>query len=191
MLQQKLNSKTEALIILSNELARARTENEEYQDLTFQLNINQQLKHPFPRKSKNINYSTLLSIKRGRNDGDNNFTYRRNAISDHLVALRADNLRLSHERARLRQLLQERDEDVRMMRSLLKKSKALTNTHEYSTEEEENPSDVVNVVELRHVEEKGELISKLENLSSKYSQLKQDLQVLRCHSIFQYRVSRL
>ena len=41
MLQQKLQSKTEALIIVSKELARARTENAEFHELLLRVQMNQ------------------------------------------------------------------------------------------------------------------------------------------------------
>ena len=48
MLQQKLQSKTEALIIVSKELARARAENDEFRELLFRLQMNPQFKFPKP-----------------------------------------------------------------------------------------------------------------------------------------------
>ena len=176
MLQQKLHSKTEALLILSRELARARAENDEYRDLALRLQMNSHLKHPILKQSGNSNNASGL-----RHDGNVNISclhsFRNNAISKHLVGLRADNQSLLHERTRLQQLLEERDEDVRLMRSQLKKSKLLTDCQESLAEDRLNLGDLNKLEKPRHVEEKGKLVTRLENLNSNCSQLKLDRQV--------------
>ena len=169
MLQQKLQSKTEALIIVSKELARARAENDEFRELLFRLQMNPQFKFPKPIQCGSDNNSS-----ESRDDIICLQSYQNNTITKHLVGLRADNKKLLNELTRLRQLLQERDEDVRLLRSQLKKNKLHA---DYQAEAIQNLGAVSNSERSKDVEEKAELVSKLENTSSKYSQMRLDLQV--------------
>lgn len=181
VLKQKLHSKTEALFILSKELTRARAENDEHRDLMLQLQINMGSKHPILKQSVNSNNTSGFSILGGSGDGDIDVSclpaFRNNAISKHLVGLRADNQRLLHERSRLQLLLLERDEDVKLMRSQLKKSKLLSECREPAAENGAHLGAVSKLEKERHAQEKGRLVSQLESLNSKYSQLKLDVQV--------------
>ena len=172
MLQQKLQSKTEALIIVSKELGRARAENDEFRELLFRPQMNPQFKFPKPIQCGSDNNSS-----ESRDDIICLQSYQNNTITKHLVGLRADNKKLLNELTRLRQLLQERDEDVRLLRSQLKKNKLHADYQAVSVEAIQNLGAVSNSEKSKDVEEKAELVSKLENTSSKYSQMRLDLQV--------------
>lgn len=84
------------------------------------------------------------------------------AASRHFSQLRDENRKLLGERERLRQLLEDREEDVKALREELARGRL----------QRKKESDGV-----RQTQEVGEMVGRLETLQSKYIRMRQDLQV--------------
>ena len=105
ILRQKLQSKSEALIILSQELDKVRNESEDYRELTRRLQTQW----------------SLLSSDLG---GPSNVSIFNNS-NQKIAELRDENKRLVTEREHLRKILNDRDEDIKLIRKQWLKEKHL------------------------------------------------------------------
>merc|ERR1712223_1073060 len=135
ILRQKLQSKSEALIILSQELDKVRNESEDYRELTRRLQTQW----------------SLLSSDLG---GPSNASIFNNS-NQKIAELRDENKRLVTEREHLRKILNDRDEDIKLIRKQWLKEKHLHPTIVPDTEMKNNGID------------EG-IIKRLESLQIKY-----------------------
>ena len=160
ILRQKLQSKSEALLILSKELQKVRVDCEEYRDLTQKLQM----------KCSTLKRSTPIDLN-APDSSFNSRVFRDYTIAKQLSSLRLDNQKLMTERERLVALINEREEDVRVMRWQLNNQRM----------EMRNADQETRGVSRDRVKE-VEMLERLEALQAKYSSLKQDLQV-KTHSL--------
>ena len=151
ILQQKLNSKAEALLILSKEVDKVRQECDDYKNLTETLQ----------RKCSSLKSAAANSAITGISR-----SYQDRTLSKKFSDLRSENKKLLQERERLRTLLSDREEDVKAIRCQL----AQETTQQYQKDSKEQS-------ESQKELERIQVITKLESLQLRYSNLRQDLQV--------------
>ncbi len=154
ILRQKLESKAQALLILSRELERLRKEGEEYRELTERL---QRGKAGWARSG------SALPMTRHHHH------HHHQGDSRHLTELRDENRRLAKERDRLRLLLEDREEDTRALREELGRARRRSRREEAAAGKSGK-------------EEQGEelvrMVRRMEALQSKCAATRQDLQSL-------------
>ena len=116
ILRQKLQSKSEALVILSQELDKVRNEVEDYRELTRRLQAQWSL------LSSDLGGPSHISV------------FNNSKLSE----LREENKRLVTEREHLRKILADREEDIKLIRKQWikdkKEVKNLQNTEEETTD---------------------------------------------------------
>jgi hypothetical protein len=111
ILRQKLQSKAEALIILSQELDKVRNECEDYRELTRRLQTQWSL------LSSDLGGPSHLSL------------FRDSASNSKISELREENKRLVTEREHLRKVLSDREDDIKLIRRQWLRAKNDTNGH--------------------------------------------------------------
>ena len=102
-------------------------------------------------------------------DHVNSKAFRDRSISKHLGELRAENKRLTAERERLRVVLCDREEDVRVMRTEMARRKEEEEEGSRRRKREER--------EQQQQDRIRRMVGRMEGLQGKYGTLKQDLQV--------------
>ena len=118
ILRQKLQSKSEALIILSQELDKVRNECEDYRDLTHRLQTQWSL------LSSDLGGPSHVSL------------FNQTKVSE----LREENKRLINEREHLRKVLADREDDIKLIRKQWLKEKKVQSDCNGSEKTTEVPS---------------------------------------------------
>lgn len=154
ILCQKLQSKSEALVILTKELDKTRAECEEYRILTQTLHGRD--------ASKQIGGRGIVALRTNSNG-----LFRDLTLTNQLGELRGENKRLLAERDHLRMLVTEKEADVKLLRDELGQARNDINYRQ----------NLISVEASRRSQDLGMLVRKLELLQIKYNRLKQDLQV--------------
>ncbi|TRY71760.1 hypothetical protein TCAL_09724 [Tigriopus californicus] len=155
ILYQKLQSKSEALVILTKELDKTRAECEEYRILTQTLHGRD--------AARQIGGPRALALRTNSNG-----LFRDLTLTNQLGELRGENKRLLAERDQLRILVKEKEADVKLLRDELGQARNDVNHRQNQ----------ISVEASRRCQDLGILVRKLELLQLKYSRLKQDLQSL-------------
>ena len=127
ILRQKLQSKSEALIILSQELDKVRNECEDYRELTRRLQAQW----------------SLLSADLGGQSQVSLF----NNSNQKIAELREENKRLVTEREHLRKILSDREEDIKLIRKQWLKEK-----HQHLEQKSDEKESVVDEQFVRRLE---------------------------------------
>ncbi len=144
ILRQKLQSKSEALVILSQELDKVRNECEDYRELVRRLQAQWSL------LSSDLGGPSHVSL------------FNSSKVSE----LREENKRLVNEREHLRQILSDREEDIKLIRKQWLIHRKADNEKCDSNE-------------LKTSSDDGkDMVRKLESLQIKYDCLKRDVQSL-------------
>lgn len=172
ILRQKLQSKAEALLILSKELDKVRTECDDYRELTRRLQTQCSVLKTTGGVTTDEEHST--------SSNNNIHSFNSRAFRDHTVAsrlaqLRDDNKRLIDEREHLRNILQDRESDVKLIRSQWLKEK---NARNATLEEQQQATTQLKTKTRNKVVSTADLVKKLEIMEMKYTGLKRDLQGL-------------
>ena len=175
VLRQKLQSKAEALVILTKELEKVRIESDEYRDLVQKL----QTQYTTLKTTKVTPQGSITSPSALENlaffeDGSgtgmsfNSRTFRDKAMATKLADLGKDNKNLLLEREEIKRQLKEREEDVKLLRNQIKRDKSMAASMT-------KPKLKRNKSQTQLTD--PELIRQLEVVQTRYSRLKQDLQV--------------
>ena len=151
-LQQKLQSKTEALLILSKELQRVRSECDDYKKLTDSL------------QKKCSSYKSVGFTFNPSTNSFNTRSYQDSVFGKTISDLRLENKRLLNERDKLRTLLTDREEDVKAIRRQF-----VQQSQELKAATSGNP--------IQKASCNTDLLERLERLQMKYDSIRKDIQV--------------
>lgn len=204
ILRQKLQSKAEALLIITKELEKVRGECDEYRELVQRLQQSQcSTSKPFAPEDTLETLDALSSLPVGVNmkvvavsdstDSFNSRAFRDQSVASRFSALRNENKRLLLERENVKRILNEREEDIRLLRMQTRKEKQQRN--EYMSPKEVLNNSINNIRHGRkHCQCKSicsnestnmgcgnhsneDIVRQLELLQMKYDKLKHDFQV--------------
>ena len=196
ILRQKLQSKAEALLIITKELEKVRGECDEYRELV------QRLQQPQCSTSKTFapddpldTLDALTSLPVGVNmkvvaasdstDSFNSRAFRDQTVASRFSALRNENKRLLVERENVKRILSEREEDIKLLRQQTKKYERRQRTEDRDLF---NGLDELSNDGLKHSRLRSmcstestlsntDIVRQLEVLQMKYDKLKHDFQV--------------
>ena len=196
ILRQKLQSKAEALLIITKELEKVRGECDEYRELV------QRLQEPQCSTSKTFasedpldTLNALTSLPIGVNmkvvaatdstESFNSRAFRDQTVASRFSALRNENKRLLLERENVKRILNEREEDIRLLRLQAKKSerRQRNETKELFGGVSDLSHDASKLSRLKSMSStdstssNADVVRQLEVLQMKYDKLKHDFQV--------------
>ena len=206
ILRQKLQSKAEALLIITKELEKVRGECDEYRELVQRLQQSQSsvTSKPFAPEDTLNTLEALSSLPVGLNmkvvavsdssDSFNSRAFRDQTVASRFSALRNENKRLLLERENVKRILNEREEDIRLLRMQTRKEKSAKNGYSNNKEAYDNIVNVNPVFKPCRNESKcshisatngctcgrpsdNEVVRQLEVHQMKYDKLKHDFQV--------------
>jgi chromosome segregation ATPase len=206
ILRQKLQSKAEALLIITKELEKVRGECDEYRELVQRLQQSQcSISKTFAHEDTLETLEALSSLPVGVNmkvvavsdstDSFNSRAFRDQSVASRFSALRNENKRLLLERENVKRILNEREEDIRLLRMQTRKEKQQRN--EYRSPKEVVNNSINNIrlgQKLCHSKSicpnestntgcgcgnhsNEDIVRQLEILQMKYDKLKHDFQV--------------
>ena len=188
ILRQKLQSKAEALLILTKELNKVRNEGDEYRELVRKLQTqcttlkttSEVAKETIVSPANLEDFALMVSEDHSESmpgfTSFNSRTFRDRVAQRKLSDLREENKSLLLERENIKRNLVEREEDVKLLRDQIKKHKTLQDSLKEQLEQRRVPFKQSHL--KRSTPTDPELIRQLEVVQMKYSRLKQDLQSL-------------
>ena len=203
ILRQKLQSKAEALLIITKELEKVRGECDEYRELVQRLQQSQcSGTKLFAPEDPLDTLEALSSLPVGVNmkvvavsdsslDSFNSRAFRDQSVASRFSALRNENKRLLLERENVKRLLNEREEDIRLLRIQARQAKQERNGLVTSKLSYDREHDFANGQQIhRSCSEEShyagcncgnhpntDIVRQLEVLQMKYDKLKHDFQV--------------